>query len=83
MTEAWLLINESSLREAAGNPRGTLQLNFPKASRLEDLPDPKASLRQLLKDASDLKGRRLQRFDSPSAIQRLAELIQDPSLSSI
>lgn len=57
MTEAWLLISEQALRAAAGNPNGKNRLNCPKISTLENIPDPKKLLKELLVEASGLSGR--------------------------
>ncbi len=59
MQEAWLLIDEFALRKAAGNPRGRQRLDIPEPKKLEDLPDPKQILHDLLREASGLRGRRL------------------------
>lgn len=80
MQEAWLLIDEAALRRAAGNPAGRQPLNMPDVARLEDLPDPKQLLHELLRDASGLHGRRrLRHFkrDVGSRVHRLAEKIDD------
>ena len=79
MQEAWLLIDESALRKAAGNPHGRQLLNVPDAKRLEDLPGPKQTLHDLLGKASGLGGRRLKRFnrDVGSHVHRVAEQIDD------
>lgn len=79
MTEAWLLIDESALRLAAGNPNGRVVLGLPRIRHLESLPDPKKTLFDLLKDATELPRRRLRRFRERQARQRLAELIDDYS----
>ncbi len=79
MTEAWLLIAEQALREAASNPNGQMDLSLPATKRLESLPDPKQLLRKLLETASGLNRRRLKRFRWSQARQRLAELIDDYS----
>lgn len=64
MQEAWLLIDETALRHAAGNPNGRQLLNMPKVSKLETLPNPKESLHNLLRQASGSQGhRRKKRFD--------------------
>ena len=62
MTEAWLLIDQSAIRSAAGNPNGNIALSLPPIERLETLPDPKGILRELLVTASELPPRRRQRF---------------------
>jgi hypothetical protein len=77
MTEAWLLINEDALREAAGNPNGRAELSLPAVSTLESVPDPKNVLFNLLRSASELRGRRRRGFREAGARQRLAELIDD------
>ena len=61
MTEAWLLTNERELRQVAGNPNGTMPLGLPKVGTLENVPDPKAVLKQILALAS---GRKLDRFNT-------------------
>jgi hypothetical protein len=48
MTEAWLLPYDVAIRNAAGNPNGTMRLNLPNIRRLEDLPDPKNVLHDAL-----------------------------------
>ena len=61
MQEAWLLIEETALRTAAGNPAGRGPLEMPDVKRLEDLQNPKRILHELLARASELGGRRLKR----------------------
>ena len=82
MQEAWLLIDESALRKAAGNPQGRQRLDVPDPKKLEDLPDPKQILHELLHKASGLRGRRLKRFirDVGSHVHRVAEQIDNFSL---
>ena len=53
MTEAWLLSDIDSIRQAAGNPNGTVQLNLPSPSIIEGLPNPKRVLHDLLRDATE------------------------------
>lgn len=77
MTEAWLLIDESALRRAAGNSNGHQELEIPPINRLEDQPDPKQALHQLLKDASGLQGRRLKHFPIRESVLRITEFISD------
>ena len=79
MQEAWLLVDEDALRRAAGTPDGRQPLTMPDARRLEDLPDPKQTLHDLLRQASGLRGRRLRRFDRDMGrcVQRVAEEIRD------
>lgn len=80
MQEAWLLIDEAALRQAAGNPNGSFAIEFPRLEDLETLANPKKRLHELLRIASELRGRRLKRFRSGQQSHRLAELIGDFSL---
>ncbi len=79
MQEAWLLIDESALRTAAGNPAGRRPLEMPGVGTLEDLPDPKQVLHALLRQASELTGRRLRQFnrDLGGRASQVAERIDD------
>lgn len=77
MMEAWLLINEAALRRAAGNPNGTTPLNIPNTAHLEKIPDPKEVLYMLLRAASELRGRRLRRFEEKRSAGLVAEYIDD------
>ena len=79
MTEAWLLIDEKAIRQAADNPNGTERLDLPPIQKLESLPDPKQLLHEALVLASEKKGRRLQQFkrDLPARVHRVAALIDD------
>lgn len=77
MFEAWLLFNEDLIRAAAGNPRGRAAIDLPPLNRVESLADPKERLFSLLRMASGLKGRRLQRFNEAAARRRVAELAPD------
>jgi len=77
MQESWLLFNESAIREAAGNPNGKTRLTLPSLNRLEALPDPKDRLHELLREASEHRGRRLKRFSPGKAARRLGEILAD------
>jgi hypothetical protein len=77
MQEAWLLFDESAIRQAAGNPNGRTQLSLPQLKRIEDLPDPKQDLYQLIKLASGLNGRRLKKLSLSSCAIRVADYIVD------
>lgn len=77
MTEAWLLFDESAIRRAAGNPNGRAPLRLPSLDRLELLPDPKSELRDLLRQASELRGRRLRRFEVRTDAPRVSDYIAD------
>jgi hypothetical protein len=75
MTEAWLLADESAIRKAAGRPTSTEPLDLPKLNRLENIPDPKAALYELLRDASGKKGRRRASFDVREAAALVPEFV--------
>ena len=77
MMEAWLLINEAAIRRAAGNPNGETPLNIPNTANLEGIPDPKEVLHTLLRVASELRGRRLKRFEVRRSTGLVAEYIDD------
>jgi hypothetical protein len=77
MLEAWLLFDEAAIRMAAGNPNGTVALNLPRLSRVEDRPDPKRDLKEALRTASELQGRRLKKFSSSAAFWRLLDYMVD------
>lgn len=77
MQEAWLLLDESALREAAGRPSGTNPLNLPPANRWEALPDPKTVLHTALRTANGATGRRAKKFRPAVALHRLAALVTD------
>lgn len=79
MQEAWFLFDETALRRAAGNPTGRVVLELPALDRVERIADPKTVLHQLLRDASELKGRRRNAFNARVAAHRLAQLIRDYS----
>ncbi|HEY3227630.1 MAG TPA: hypothetical protein VGJ87_00335 [Roseiflexaceae bacterium] len=75
MLEAWLLFDETAIRMASGNPRGRQDLQLPRLADIERSPDPEEILRQLMRTASGLSGRRLQRLEVNPL--RVAELIDD------
>lgn len=61
MTEAWLLLDEMTIRTVAGNPRGRMPLNLPKLHEAENLADPKEFLSECLLRAAGVAGRRRER----------------------
>ncbi len=77
MTEAWLLIDMTAIRKAAGNPNGGTELNLPRLRELENLRDPYSVLSDLINNASELRGRRLKRFNSDHACLLVANYITD------
>jgi hypothetical protein len=77
MTEAWLLFDETAIRRAAGNPNGKNPLNIPNLSEIEQIPDPKGILFEVLREASGLTRRRLKKFNLAESRIRITELIFD------
>ena len=77
MTEAWLLFDEASIRQAAGNPNGKNALSLPDLNRIELILDPKKLLYEILRKASGLSGRRLKTFNVPESQIRITDLIED------
>lgn len=75
MQEAWLLVSETAIRQAARNPNGRVRLELPGLSELEEVPDPKATLHGLLRRASELPARR--RFEPRINVHYVAEFIED------
>ncbi|WP_422755220.1 hypothetical protein [Micromonospora sp. WMMD708] len=58
MTEAWLLLDEATIRLVAGNPMGRMNLALPKRHEVEALSDPKGFLQTCLLAAAGETGRR-------------------------
>ena len=77
MSEAWILFDEQAVRCAAENPNGKCKLNLPALKRVESIAYPKANLEESLKTASELKGRRLDKFVTRGRARRVAEAIED------
>lgn len=77
MQEAWLLFDESAIKAAAGNRRYHGRLELPNPKSLEQLPDPKSELHQLLKKASNLSGRRLKSFRTEYHARQVSEHTSD------
>lgn len=77
MQEAWLLFEESAIRRASGNPNGSVDLTLPRLRTIESLPDPKGTLYDLLKVASEKSGRRLKQFAVRHSVGQVSEFIED------
>jgi len=79
MTETWLLHNEEAIREAAENPGGRDYLPLPPLNELENKKHVKTLLLNILRDASGLSGRKLQKFEAYERrrLHRLAALQQE------
>ncbi len=79
MTEAWLLLDEGTIRRAADRPNGREPLDLPPLARVESLADPKQRLHELLLTAAAVTGRQRKRFVAGLSwrVQRTAELLTD------
>jgi hypothetical protein len=77
MMEAWLLFDEAAIRQASGNPRGSQSLVLPRLRQLEDLPDPKSMLHEVVRQASGRTGRRRRSLQVHSAVYRIADMTDD------
>jgi hypothetical protein len=77
MMEAWLLIDEYAIKMASGNRNNAMDLNLPPVNRLETISDPKKMLDDLIKGASGLHSRRLDKLNVREAVHRVAENIDD------
>lgn len=77
MQEAWLLIDEQAIRSAAGNPNGSIELALPRLRDLEQCPDPKRILFDLLRRASELNARRVRKLSVSHARRLVVEHIDD------
>lgn len=77
MQEAWFLFDEAAIRTAAGNPNGRGALDLPSLKDVERLPDPKARLEDLMREASGLSGQRRRRVRVARYSYRIPELIED------
>lgn len=77
-TEAWLILDEQQIRMAAENPNGHVTLQIPLPENVESIARPKGTLFNLLRIASELSGRKLQRFER-SLPARRRRLLQDLS----
>lgn len=76
MTEAWLLIDEASLRRAADHPNGRAPLSRPTMRQLEQI-HAKDVLFDLFRAAASQRSGRRQRFSAEKRRVRLATLIDD------
>jgi len=76
MTEAWLLVDEHAIRQAAGNPNGREPLNLPAASQIE-VVDAKERLFEALTLAKNLNNRRTSRLRPEALRHRVADHLDD------
>lgn len=79
MQEAWLLFNESAIRKAAGNPSGRNNLNLPEIRTVENIPDPKELLFNIIRESSGLHGARLKKLNPHKRAFLVSQSIDDYS----
>lgn len=72
MTEAWLMTNQSAIKKAAGNPNFSGSLGLPAVQDLEQLPDPKEKLYELIETAA---GQR--KLNVAQAARQVADYTED------
>jgi hypothetical protein len=77
MTEAWLLCDHQAIRHAAGNPRGTTQLDIPSVEKIESSDAKAVLLKALTVAASDLGRNRLQKFYPQQHRHLIADQLND------
>lgn len=77
MMESWLLFDAEAIKKAAGNRHYKGNLELPQIKRIEREKQPKELLHQLLKTASGLKGRNLNKFNPHFATHLVADNITD------
>ncbi|MEL6470151.1 MAG: DUF4276 family protein [Cyanobacteria bacterium J06623_4] len=82
MTEAWLFSDESAIRIAADNPQGRQKLDLPSLKDIESIANPKDRLHTTLRQAGEVSGRRLKKFNRrlSNRVQRISEITHDFSL---
>ncbi len=85
-TEAWLLVDQDAIRAVAGRPSGRVALGLPSAGRVEEQHDAKQALKRALVAASELTGRRADRFRSHFSMKRrqlLQQLVPGGALENV
>ena len=82
-TEAWLLLEEKAIRQAAGHPNGRRDLGLPPPADIESTNQPKERLKKALVEAAELSGRRLKKFRIEVAVSRIAELMNPTTLRQL
>lgn len=80
MQEAWLLLDEMAIRQAANNRNGRERLPLPPIQRIEQLPDPKECLYDLIRQASGLTGRRLKKLRPDFCATRILDFMENKTV---
>jgi hypothetical protein len=77
MTETWLLLDAQAIREAAGNPNGSVPLNLPQPQDLENVSRPETMLHNLILTATELGAHRRRQFEVNRAVKRISDCVED------
>ena len=77
MMEAWILFDREAVKKAAGNRNFKDIIALPNTKQLENIPDPKQLLHDVLIEVSGLKGRNVKKFNVNFAVHLVAENIDD------
>lgn len=77
MMETWLLIDKEAIKKASGNRKYPGNIPLPPISKLEKETNPKEILHNLLKEVSNLRGRRLDKFKVQQKVNLVAEFIEN------
>ena len=74
-TEAWLLLDETAIRNIVRNLNGRIRLNLPSPAEAERLADPKSALRSAMLFAAGVHGRKRRELarELPNLRNRLLE----------
>lgn len=77
--EAWLLTDENGIRYVSENPNGRIALDLPTGAKVELIASPKEKLWDALVKASQLTGRKLDKFKKtlPKRRHMLVERMQE------
>lgn len=77
MMESWLLFDLEAIKKAAGNRKFAGNVELPKMKDIENKPNTKLYLHNILKRVSCKKGRSLDKFNLNYAVHLIAENIED------
>lgn len=77
MQEAWFLFDEAAIRRAAGKPNGRNLLTLPNPHSVNNLPDPKQRLFEMIRYSSGLSGARLKKLNPHRCAFLVAQFIED------
>lgn len=77
MMESWFLFDIDAIKRAAGNRNYSGKIHLPSISITEKEQQPKDLLHAILREASGLKGRSLDKFNVNKAVHLVAENITD------